>query len=211
MGFRHLSARGIAPARVVALAALGMATVGCGASQHSGHRLTTSGSALPGTLLREARPIGRGPEFHPPVRGQPVGACRPRLGPRVGVHVELFAADRVVLIAPGIGARPPLRRVEGRVVSARCFGAVVTRDPTGIVLVRASARSTIGDLMRSWGQPLAADRLLSFHGTVSAYVDGRRWNATSPSLIPLTRHAEIVLEIGPHVPPHRAFTFPAGT
>jgi hypothetical protein len=133
------------------------------------------------------------------------------LGRRIAVHVELFAANRVVLIAAGIGARPPLRSVGGRIVSARCFGALVTRDPTGIVLVRDGSRLTIGDLMRAWGQPLAAHRLLSFHGRVTAYVNGRRWTATSPSLIPLTRHAEIVLEIGPDVPPHRSFTFPAGT
>jgi hypothetical protein len=161
--------------------------------------------------VQEARPIGRGRAFHPAVRGRPIDPCRPRLGRRIAVHVELFAANRVVLIAAGIGARAPVRRVDGRIVSARCFGAVVTRDPTGIVLVRAGARSTVGDLMRSWGQRLAANQLLSFHGTVTAYVDGRRWTATAPAQIPLTSHAEIVLEVGPYVPPHRSFTFPPGS
>ena len=28
-------------------------------------------------------------------------------------------------------------------------------------------------------------------------------------MVPLTEHAEIVLEIGPRVPPHRRFTFPS--
>jgi len=45
---------------------------------------------------------------------------------------------------------------------------------------------------------------------VRAYVDGRRWTRTAPAAIPLTRHAEIVLELGPYVPPHRSFTFPPG-
>ena len=30
----------------------------------------------------------------------------------------------------------------------------------------------------------------------------------SPGRVPLTRHAEIVLEVGPYVPPHSAYTFP---
>jgi len=30
-------------------------------------------------------------------------------------------------------------------------------------------------------------------------------------LVPLTRHAEIVLEIGPYVPPHLSYAFPPGT
>jgi len=29
--------------------------------------------------------------------------------------------------------------------------------------------------------------------------------------VPLARHSEIVLEVGPYVPPHRSYTFPPGT
>jgi hypothetical protein len=203
---RHLRPGGRLP-RVMALSGVALLAVGCGSS---GHRTTPSSTALPRALVREARPIGRGLAFHPTVRGRPIGPCRARLGPRIAAHVELFAANRVVLIAAGIGARAPIRRVDGRIVAARCFGALVTRDPTGIVLVRPGTRLTIGELMRSWGQRLGADRLLSFHGAVSAYVDGRRWTATPAARIPLTRHAEIVLEVGPHVPPHHSFTFPPG-
>jgi hypothetical protein len=195
----------------VLIAATTLAVAGCGVSGHRRRSVTGSRTALPRTLVQEARPIGRGPAFHPAVRGGPIDRCRRWLGPRAGVHVELFAANRVVLVAAGIGVRPPVRRVDGRIVSARCFGALVTRDPTGIVLVRTSTRLTVGDLMRSWGQRLTADQLLSFRGTVSAYVDGRRWTATAPSQIPLTRHAEIVLEVGPFVPPHRSFAFPPGS
>jgi hypothetical protein len=41
-------------------------------------------------------------------------------------------------------------------------------------------------------------------------VNGRRVHAPPPS-VPLTRHAEIVLEVGPHVPPHSSYAFPPGT
>jgi hypothetical protein len=46
-------------------------------------------------------------------------------------------------------------------------------------------------------------------GDVRAFVGGQE-AARSPAKIPLTPHAEIVLEIGPYVPPHRSFTFPPG-
>lgn len=142
-----------------------------------------------------------------------IGLCRRRLGPRVGVHVELFAANRVVLIAQGIGTRPPLSFSAGRISSAGCYGALVTIDPTGLVLVRPGSHATLAQLFRSWGQPLSRRRLASFASGpsgVAVFVDGRR-RAGDPERVPLTKHAEIVLEVGPHVPPHSSYAFPPGT
>ena len=128
--------------------------------------------------------------------------------------MEVFAADRVVLIAAGIGTRPPRRLSEGRIASASCYGELVTLDPTGLVLVRAGSHPVLGDLFRAWGQPLSNQRLSSFSasagGSVSVFVDGRRWSG-SPNEVPLRPHSEIVLEVGRYVPPHRAYTFPPGT
>jgi hypothetical protein len=109
--------------------------------------------------------------------------------------------------------RAPTIDDTGRVSRARCYGALVTLDPTGIVLVRPGAGLRVADLFRAWGQRLSDHRLASFGaapgGRVSAYVDGRSWHGAA-GVVPLTRHAEIVLEIGPHVPPHRVFRFPRG-
>jgi hypothetical protein len=128
----------------------------------------------------------------------------------VGVHVELFGADRVVLIAAGIGVRGPLRYDAGRISAGRCYGSLVTVDPTGVVLVRPGAPPTLADLFRGWGQPLTAHRMASFTGPVRVYIAGRRV-AGDPGRVTLTPHAEIVLEVGPYVPPHRAYRFPPGT
>lgn len=181
---------------------------GCG----SGATPDRSGTAIPPSLLAGARPIGRGARFHPPASGPVDGRCRPTLGRRSAAHVELFAADRVVLIAAGVGARPPLQVTAGRVSGARCFGRVVTLDPTGTVLVAPGRRpATLADLFRAWGQPLSATRLGPFRaprrGRVTVFVDGRARPGT-PSAVPLRAGAEIVLEIGPHVPPHRLYSFP---
>jgi hypothetical protein len=193
-------------AAVSALAALILA--GCGSS--GAPVVSSPAPAIPAALIAQARPIGRGAAFHPPARGPVIGACRAPLGARDGVHVELFAANRVVLVAAGIGVRGPVSRSAGRITGARCYGDLVTVEPTGVVLVRPGSRLTVADLFRAWGRPLGPRRLLSFRGPVSVFVDGRR-RPGPPQAVPLTRHAEIVLEVGPHVPPHPAYHFPPGS
>jgi hypothetical protein len=183
---------------------MAVALGGCGGA----NRQREPAQRIPAALAREARPIGRGPRFHPPARGRVLGACRRRLGPRDAAHVELFAADRVLLVAAGIGTHAPRRRTEGRIVAARCYGTLVTLDPTGVVLVRHGSRLTVADLFRSWGQPLGAHRMASFRAAaITAFVDGRR-RPGPVGRIRLRRHAEIVIEVGPHVPPHSAYRFP---
>jgi hypothetical protein len=174
----------------------------------------TPAAQIPRSLLSEARPIGTGPRFTLPASGPVTGRCEPSLGPRFGVHIEVFAANRVLLLPAGIGARQPWKELTGAIVSARCYGALVTLDPTGLVLVRAGERLTLAALFRSWGEPLSRTRLASFtaaKGTeVSVFVDGRPWRAGAAA-VPLTPHAEIVLEVGPQVPPHSSYAFPPGT
>jgi hypothetical protein len=130
------------------------------------------------------------------------------------VHLEVFAANRVVLIPAGIGTLPPRTVFAGRITAARCYGDVVTVDPTGLLLARPGERLTVATVFRAWGQPLSSRRIASFRAgpghSVSAFVGGRR-RPGPPGSIPLTRHAEIVLEVGPYVPPHASYTFPPGS
>ena len=72
---------------------------------------------IPRALLSEARPIGTGPRFTLPASGPITGPCQPSLGPRVGVHVEVFAANRVLLLPAGIGARQPWTKLDGRITA----------------------------------------------------------------------------------------------
>jgi hypothetical protein len=185
--------------------------LGCGSSTPT---TRTASSAVPADLLAQARPIGHGARFQPPATGPVTGRCRSTLGTRVGAHVELFAANRVVLIAAGIGTRPPVSYSAGRIAKAHCYGDLVTLEPTGVVLVRRGSRLTLSDLFRSWGQPLSERRLASFSAgagrRVRVYVDGRP-RSGAPGAVPLSAHSEIVLEVGPHVPPHSAYTFPPGS
>jgi hypothetical protein len=155
-------------------------------------------------------PIGVGPRFHPPaathavVRGEPVGPFRCGAGGRrFGVHLEVFARGRVVIVPAGIG----VARRRG------CSYIVRTLEPTGVIEVRRGSQLTLGDFFRVWGQPLSTIRLVGFRtngsAPVRAYVAGRRWRGSARS-IPLRRHAQIVLELGTFIPPHRAFLFRPG-
>lgn len=199
----------------LAVVLLSFALLGCGTTPRPGVPTTgrhpTSAAGIPKALLLEARPIGAGPRFHPAPTGTVVGRCERRLGARRAVHVEVFAANRVVIVPAGIGVRPPLTFSAGRITHARCYGALVTLEPTGVVLVREDEPIPLSSLFRSWGQPLSPSRLGSFvtsAGTrVAVFVDGRRWRG-APGSVPLVSHAEIVLEVGPHVPPHASFVFP---
>jgi hypothetical protein len=125
------------------------------------------------------------------------------------VHVEVFAHRQVVIIREGIGVARPFRRSFGRIVPGGCTYAVRIREPTGVIEVRAGTRVTVGDFFRAWGQPLDWHRLASFRtaAPVLAFVGGKRWRK-DPRAIPLTRHAQIVLEIGVYVSPHPRYLFP---
>jgi hypothetical protein len=197
---------------VVLVAAAAAVASACGSSQPLAQ--PPASPQIPRSLLSEARPIGTGPRFTLPASGPVTGRCEQSLGPRFGVHVEVFAANRVLLLPAGIGARQPWKELNGAIISARCYGALVTLDPTGLVLVRPGERLTLAALFRSWGEPLSSTRLTSFiaaQGTqVAVFVDGRPWRA-APTTVPLTPHAEIVLEVGPHIPPHSSYAFPPGT
>jgi hypothetical protein len=173
-------------------------------------------TALAAVALLAPPAVGVGPRFRPPplgrdaattARAQALG-CGPRPRRVVAVHLELFARGRVVLVPPGIGVRAAVR--DGAYVrGGRCYAPLFTLEPTGVVLISAGRRLRLGDLFAVWRAPLSATRLLSFDGAVTTYVDGRR-RAGDPRGVELRRHAEIVLEVQGHVPPHTRYLFAPG-
>ena len=152
------------------------------------------------------------PSLSPAVAaGRPVAGmrCTPAEPSRYGVHLELFARRRVMIVSPGIGIAPPRERSGAYVRGGRCSYPLRTREPTGVIEVAGGEERELGDLFALWGRPLTRGRIASFRGPVEAYVGGRRWRG-DPRRIPLRRHAQIVLEVQGHVPPHAAYRFPPG-
>jgi hypothetical protein len=149
-------------------------------------------------------PIGVGPRYQPGAAsaaveaGRPVGTLRCRSGGATfSVHVELFARRRVVIVPARIGIGPK-----------HCAYPVRTRNPTGVVEVGRSGL-TLGDLFRVWGRRCSRSGLLSFRGPVAVFVHGKRWPG-KPESVPLTKHAQIVIEVGGYVAPHPSYLFPKG-
>jgi hypothetical protein len=206
--------------------------MGCGASHARVDRGALTTLSVPGAAMRalaldrsRTRPPGHGARFHPPPTGALTAARAPVDQLRCGTpsqrpyaaHIELFAQGHEIVVPAGIGIAPPQHHEGARVDRGRCAYPVRTTDPTGVVLIdprqAGRAEPTVGDLFKLWGQPLNSHRLASFtvprNLLVAAFVDGRRiWG--EPSAILLRRHAQIVLEAGPHVDPHSHYRFPSG-
>jgi hypothetical protein len=76
----------------------------------------------------------------------------------------------------------------------------------------AGATHTLGELFALWGQTLTRRRVAGFSaaapGQVAVFVNGSRWPGL-PAAAPLTAHAQITIEVGPYVPPHTGYAFPA--
>ena len=149
-------------------------------------------------------PIGAGPRYHPTAynasvaSGLPIRSLRcTRGGATFAVHIELFARRRVVIVPPGIGAGPN-----------GCRYPVSTAEPTGVLHVNREGL-TLADAFRVWGRALGTRTLLSFHGRVTVFVGGRRWAGRAGS-VPLSRHAQIVIETGGYVAPHPSYLFRKG-
>jgi hypothetical protein len=151
-------------------------------------------------------PIGQGPRYVPPATTATVAARNPvgelrcgKPGPAFRIHLELFANRKVVVVPAGIG------------VSGSCVYPVRTTSPGGVVEVARGAALHVADIFRVWSQPLASRRLAGFSSSrpVRAYVGGHLVHG-SIGAIPLTAHAEIVLELGAYLVPHSFFLFPGG-
>jgi hypothetical protein len=161
-------------------------------------------------------PIGIGPGFRltpapaAALAGEPVGPfrCRPG-GRRFGAHVELFVHRRVLIVPAGIGVARPWREHLARLTPRGCTYAARTLEPTGVVEVRAGTHLTLGGLFRIWGQRIGPRRIAGFSGKVLAFVGGKRRRG-DPASIRLTRHAQIVLELGGYVAPHPTYLFARG-
>jgi hypothetical protein len=218
----------LSAACLIAIAA-GLAGAGCGTAAPAGPASPPPAQARAAERallvdLARTRQVGRGAAFRPPPYGAAVAVAAQvgplrcgRVGPHpYGAHLELFAAGRGVLVPAGIGIAPPQRRRRAVVIGGRCSYPLRTLEPSGVVEVdpvKGRRAPTLGELFAVWGQRLSARRLFGFTAApgagVVAYLDGRRW-AGDPRAIRLRRHAQVVVELGPHVDPHPTYSFAPG-
>lgn len=128
--------------------------------------------------------------------GQPINgiSCDAQEGQRIHIHQHLAIFDH--------GKPVTIPQFIGIPEAARCIYWLHTHTPDGIIHIEAPKDRSfaLGDFFEVWGQPL--DRR---HAASAATKKGEReriWvNGTpylgDPAKIPLTAHADIVIEVGP--------------
>ena len=138
-------------------------------------------------------------------QGEPAGgiSCDAMEGMRIHIHQHLVIFDhgKEIVIPPNVG-QPAARR---------CLYWVHTHTPDGIVHIESPTERTftLGDFFMIWGQPLSktqASIAKADKGTsLKIWVNGKPYTG-DPRKIPMTAHADIVIEAGPPFPKPPVFT-----
>lgn len=133
--------------------------------------------------------------------GQPVAgiSCDAMEGQRIHIHQHLVILDH----GKNVDIPPDVGQPAGR----RCIYWLHTHTPDGFIHVEAplDRTFTLGDFFTVWGQPLsrsgAATAQLAKGETMKVWLNGAPFTG-DPRSIPLTAHADIVIQVGgPHGKP----------
>jgi hypothetical protein len=138
-------------------------------------------------------------------QGQTVGgiSCDAQEGQRLHIHQRLVIIDhgKTLAIPPNVG----------QPAGKRCIYWIHTHTPDGFIHVEAPLdRSfTLGDFFTVWGKPLstttAASASVKKGESEKVWVNGKPFTG-DPRSIPLTAHADIVIQVGPPYDKPPAFT-----
>jgi len=109
-------------------------------------------------------------------------------------HLSLIVHGRQMQIPAKIGIVPT--------ASGGCLYWLHTHDASGIIHVESphvtapgGGPYTLGMFFSIWGQALSRERLGPYIGAVKAFVNGSPYRG-DPSVIPLSAHQQITLEVG---------------
>jgi hypothetical protein len=144
--------------------------------------------------------VARGQAMGQTVRGI---SCDAQEGQRIHIHQHLAIIVR--------GTSMTIPQFIGIPQSARCIYWLHTHTPDGIIHVEApSDRSfTLGDFFAVWGQPLDRKHVASAQvkrgESMRVWLNGELYKG-NPATIPLTAHADIVIQVGPPFAKPVAFT-----
>jgi hypothetical protein len=119
----------------------------------------------------------------------------------VHAHLAVYVNGKPAQIPGGVGL---LRasQVPGSggafFTASRCFYWLHTHAADGIIHIESPSASrvfTLGDFFAEWRQPLSSSQAGPAKGTVTAYLNGKRWTK-DPKAIPLDAHYVIQLDVG---------------
>ena len=133
----------------------------------------------------------------------------------IHAHLAVYVDGRPRPIPEGIGIAP--RRVVDQttggpfVAAGSCLYWLHSHTRDGIIHIESPVvrTYTLGDYFDIWRRPLSPDRVGPARGTVTAYLDGRRFTG-DPRSIPLRAHGVIQLDVGSPLVPPQPYPLPAG-
>jgi hypothetical protein len=132
----------------------------------------------------------------------------------VHAHLAMYVNGQPKLLPYGVGIVPPYQlqqTADGPFVAGGAkFYWLHTHDETGVIHIESPSQRkfTLGNFFDEWNQPLSASQVGPDKGTVTAFVNGKKFTG-DPTNIPLTAHAVIQVDVGTVVP-FKNYTFPQG-
>jgi len=132
----------------------------------------------------------------------------------IHAHLTIFVngSPRQVPAGIGIPGAKAQNSAQGPFVSSgTCFYWLHTHAADGIVHIESPVQRTytLGNFFDEWGQPLGPGQVGPDKGHVTAIYNGHLYEG-NPRDIPLTKHAQIQLEVGTPLVAPETITFPSG-
>jgi len=152
--------------------------------------------------------------------GAPVGpiTCRGRMDDQDKYHIHAYVTIYVnghqMRLPAGAGIAAPRQAqhlANGFFVDnsfSGCLYWLHVHANDGIVHVEAPYQGTftLGQFFDIWNQPLSTEQVGPARGTVTAFINGKRWTG-DPRGLPLLPHAAIQLDVGSPVVPFQPVQF----
>ncbi len=210
---RSVSRRGWGLLIGAVLAAVALVVVVVALSSHGPAPVTPSTASAP--LGPEGIPLETGPPLAPQstsAMGQTVDGIQcdssEQVAYHVHTHLSIYVNGELRPLPPGIGIVSPVPETTtaGAFYGAsQCYYWLHVHAQDGVIHIESPTASTytLGQFFDIWGQPLAAGRVGPAHGTLTVFVDGKRY-AGDPRAIGLGSHVDIQIDVGGPDPGPRA-------
>ena len=133
----------------------------------------------------------------------------------IHAHAAIYVNGKQRAIPAGIGIPPPRQVAQTSqgpfVTGGSCFYWLHSHTADGIVHIESPIKRTytLGDYFAIWNQPLSANQVGPVRGSITAFVNGRKFSG-NPASIPLKAHNVIQLDVGTSIVPPQPFSFPSG-
>ncbi len=191
-----------------------VSTTGGGSNKTNTHQAavnftTAEGQKVYGGLGPEGVPLQKGPQLAPPntgLTGAPIAGVQcnatEQLTYHHHAHLAIFINGQNRSIPLGVGMVPPAlvqQTANGDFAtgSQTCLYWLHVHAQDGILHIESPTPKTyeLAQFFAIWHLPLSPNQIGAYKGTVTATYNGKPWTG-NPQQIPLTEHAQIVLNLG---------------